>query len=75
MIADFSSRNLKTIISKVQTEADAINFLLTNNEGFDMEEYRCEIQLHFMVIKECTKLLEKMFTIKGKKYKGVYQDE
>ena len=66
-MSDFSSRDLKTIIKKIQTESDAINFLVTNNEGFNVDEYRCEIQLHFMVIKECTKLLEKMFVIKGKR--------
>ena len=65
-MANYSSRDLKTIIKKIQTEADAINFLVINNEGFNVEEYRCEIQLHFMVIKQCTKLIEKMFSTKNK---------
>ena len=54
-------------LRKIQIESDAINFLVASNEGFNVEEYRCEIQLHFMVIKECTKLLEKMFTTTGRK--------
>ena len=64
---EFSTRNLNTIIKKIQTEIESINFLVSHNSGFNVEEHMCEIQLHFMVIKECTKLLEKMFTIKGKK--------
>ena len=64
---EFSTRNLNTIIKKIQTEIESINFLVSHNSCFNVEEHRCEIQLHFMVIKECTKLLEKMFAIKGKK--------
>ena len=64
---NFTTRNLRTIIKKIQSETEAINYLATDNEGFSVEEHRCEIQLHFMVIKECTKLLEKMFAVKGRK--------
>ena len=58
---EFSTRDLKTILRKIQAETDAINFLIANNEGITIEDCKWEIQLHFMVIKECTKLLEKMF--------------
>ena len=58
---EFSTRDLKTILRKIQAETDAINFLIANNERITIEDCKCEIQLHFMVIKECTKLLEKMF--------------
>ena len=58
---EFSTRDLKTILRKIQAETDAINFLIANNEVITIEDCKCEIQLHFMVIKECTKLLEKMF--------------
>ena len=61
MMDEFSTRDLKTILRKIQAETDAITFLIANNEGITIEDCKCEIQLHFMVIKECTKLLEKMF--------------
>ena len=65
-MGNFSTRDFKIIIAKIQSETDAINFLIANNyregvEGMTLEDCKCEIQLHFMVIKECTKLLERMF--------------
>ena len=67
---DYSSRNFKKIVEKIQREANGIRSLIAENEfeineGFDIDDCLVEIQVHFMVIKGCTKLLEEMLRNKG----------
>ena len=67
---DYSSRNFKKIVEKIQSEANGIRSLIAENEfdineGFDIDDCLVEIQVHFMVIKGCTKLLEEMLRNKG----------
>ena len=62
---DYSSRNFKKIVEKIQSEANGIRSLIAENEfdineGFVIDDCKVEIQMHFMVIKGCTKLLEEM---------------
>ena len=56
---DYSSRNFKKIVEKIQSEANGIRSLIAENEfdfneGFDIDDCKVEIQMHFMVIKGCT---------------------
>ena len=69
-MSEYSTRNFKKIVEKIQSEANGIRSLIAENEfdineGFDIDDCKVEIQMHFMVIKGCTKLLEEMLCNKG----------
>ena len=69
-MSEYSTRNFKKIVEKIQREANGIRSLIAENEfeineGFDIDDCLVEIQVHFMVIKGCTKLLEEMLHNKG----------
>ena len=70
-MSNYSSKDFKKIVEKIQEEANGIRSLITENEfdineGFDIEDCKVEIQIHFMVIKGCTKLLEEMISLEGR---------
>ena len=59
-MSSFSTKDFKTIVRKTETES--INSLISFDDESYLEEKMCEIRLHFMVIRECTNLLENMFS-------------
>ena len=61
-MSSFSTKDFKTIVRKIQTETESNNSLISFDDESYLEEKMCEIRLHFMVIRECTNLLENMFS-------------